>query len=111
MYYDTVRCSYDLGPGFHNRNLHTKELSRTCGCYWINPAGELYEIDYSGTQDFTDTESKPYKSNGQHGRVTPVTISTSIKLQPARWDVHYAKCPTCLVTLMNGKILEYKVLT
>ena len=47
MYYDTVHCSYDLGPGFWNHNLHTKELSQTCGCYWISPAGELFEVDYT----------------------------------------------------------------
>ena len=79
MYYDTVHCSYDLGPGFWNHNLHTKELSQTCGCYWISPAGELFEVDYTGTQVFTDNERMPYAPSGTHGRVTPVDISTTIR--------------------------------
>jgi len=109
MYYDTIRCCYDLGPGFWNHLLHTKELSQTCGCYWITPAGELYEIDYTGTQDFTDDDQKPYRANGNRGRVRPVNITTTIRLQPAKWDAYYAKCPICHVTLYNGKIAQHSV--
>jgi len=109
MYYDTVHCSYDLGPGFWNHNLHTKELSQTCGCYWISPAGELFEVDYTGTQVFTDNERMPYAPSGTHGRVSPVDITTTIRLQPAKWDAYYAKCPICHVTLYNGKIATHSV--
>jgi len=109
MYYDTVHCSYDLGPGFWNHNLHTKELSQTCGCYWISPAGELFEVDYTGTQVFTDNERMPYAPSGVHGRVTPVDITTTIRLQPAKWDAYYAKCPICHVILHNGKIASHSI--
>lgn len=107
MYYDVVRCSYDLGTSFWNRNLHTKELSQTCGCYWISPAGELFEVDYTGTQEFIDGGRIPYRPNGQRGKVTPVDITTTIRLQPAKWDCYYAKCPICHVTLYNGKIAHF----
>ena len=109
MYTDTVRCSYDLGTGFWNRNLVTKELSQTCSCYWITPNGELFEIDYSGTQDYTNNERVPFTPNGQRGRVRPVDITTTIRLQPKDWNVHYAKCPTCHVTLFNGKIEAHSI--
>ena len=107
MYYDTVHCSYDLGTSFWNRNLQTKELSQSCGCYWISPAGELYEVDYTGTQAFTDNERMPYAPSGVHGKVTPMDITTTIKLQPMKWDAYYAKCPTVWVTLYNGKIANF----
>ena len=110
MYIDTVHCSYDLGTGFWNRNLHTKELSQTCGCYWINPSGELYEISYTGTQSYTNNDRVPYVPNGTHGKVSPVNISTTIRLQPVHWDAYYAKCPTCIVTFMAGKIIHHKVI-
>ena len=110
IYHDIVHCSYDLGPGFHNRLLHTKELSQTCSCYWISPSGELYEVDYTGTQDFCDDDDMPYKYNGNHGKVKPVSICTTLKLQPAKWDAYYAKCPTCIVTFMAGKIIHHKVI-
>ena len=109
MYIDTVHCSYDLGTGFWNRNLHTKELSQTCGCYWINPSGELYEISYTGTQSYTNNDRVPYVPNGTHGKVSPVNISTTIRLQPVHWDAYYAKCPTCHVTLYNGKIVNHSI--
>ena len=94
FYHDTVHCSYDLGTGFWNRLLHTKELSQTRSCYWISPAGELYGIDYAG----------------ERGRVKPVSICSTIKLQPSKWDAHYAKCPTCIVTFMCGKIIHHKII-
>lgn len=109
MYIDTVHCSYDLGTGFWNRNLHTKELSQTCGCYWINPSGELYEISYTGTQSYTNNDRVPYVPNGTHGKVSPVNISTTIRLQPVHWDAYYSKCPTCHVTLYNGKIINHSI--
>jgi len=109
MYYDTVHCSYDLGPGFWNKNLQTKELSQSCGCYWISPAGELYEVDYFGTQVFTDDNCVSYKSSGVHGKVRPVDITTTIRLQPMKWDAYYAKCPICHVTLFNGKIVQHSI--
>ena len=41
---------------------------------WVDPAGRLWEIDYSGTQDFmlNDTMDKPWNAfraipNGNHG--------------------------------------------
>ena len=47
--FDTIKSSYDLGPGFQ-RELQTKDLYNCCAHYWISPIGQLYEIDYSGTQ-------------------------------------------------------------
>ena len=45
--FDTIRSSYDLGPGFWNKELQTKDLTCTLSVYWISPNGELFEIDYS----------------------------------------------------------------
>ena len=83
--------------------------------YWISPAGQLFEIDYSGTQDFVITENDTSiqslfktKPNGNHGRVRPVFAFKVIELYPAKWDAHYAKWPSCHVHFWDGIIKEVK---
>jgi len=51
--FDTVRSSYDLGPGFQ-KDLQTKDLDCCMNEYWIDPSGRLFEIDFSGTHDFLE---------------------------------------------------------
>ena len=58
--YDTIRSSYDLGPGFQ-KELQTKDLECLMVDYWISPSGRLYEIDYSGTSDFVDVPEEERK--------------------------------------------------
>ena len=109
--FDTVRSSYDLGPGFH-RDLQTKDLE-CCMCeYWIDPTGKLFEIDYSGTHDFLDVVKDKrwpvYKTvpNGNHGKVRPVYIFKVIEVYPAKWDCKYAPFPSCQVVLYDGKLVK-----
>jgi len=113
--YDTVRSSYDLGPGWLNKELQTKDLD-CCMCeYWISPEGQLFEIDYSGTQDFVLTEEDTtiiprikYTPNGNHGKVRPVFAFKVVELYPAKWDAHYAKWPSCHVHFWDGMIKEVR---
>lgn len=113
--YDTIRSSYDLGPGFR-KDLQTKDLE-CCMCeYWISPAGQLFEIDYSGTQDFVDIPEEErlvpwnlFKSvpNGTHGRVTPVTnLFKVIEVYPEIWDCRYAPFPRLKIYFKDGIIKE-----
>ena len=98
--FDTIRSSYDLGPGFWNKELQTKDLTCTLSVYWISPNGELFEIDYSGTVDWgPDLKTVP---NGNHGRVRPVVMTREIEVYPARWDSKYAPFPTLKITFIDG---------
>ena len=40
--FDTIRCGYDLGAGFYNRDLQTKDLECFMGEYWLTPSGQLF---------------------------------------------------------------------
>jgi hypothetical protein len=113
--FDTIRSSYDLGPGFWRRDLQTKGLECLMVEYWIDPSGQLFEIDYSGTQDFDlcpEQESKtpwnPYKAvpNGNHGKVRPVYVTATIEVYPAKWECHYAPFPRKIIQFVNGKLNE-----
>ena len=107
--FDTLRSSYDLGPGFYNKNLQTKGLECIMAEYWISPAGELFEIDYSGTQDWEPTSKNKwgftkYKNtpNGNHGKVRPVIVNKTIEVYPEKWDAYYKGFPRINLTFIDG---------
>ena len=117
--YDTVRSSYDLGPGFR-KDLQTKDLE-CCMCeYWISPTGQLFWIDYSGTQDFVDVPEEERNSpwhlfksvpNGTHGRVMPITnLFKVVEIYPAVWDCHYSPFPRLKIYFDGGIIQKVKSL-
>jgi hypothetical protein len=115
--FDTVRSSYDLGPGWLNKELQTKDLDCCMAEYWISPAGQLFELDYSYTHDFVDVpeeeRSVPWRTfepvpNGNHGRVKPVFAFKVVELYPAKWDAHYSKWPSCHVHFWDGMIKEVR---
>ena len=79
--------------------------------YWIDPAGRLFEIDYSGTQDFEEIPESERKSpfdsfrwvpNGSRGRVRAMNITTTIEVYPSEWNCHYAPFPRMDITFING---------
>ena len=104
--FDTVRSSYDIGPGYH-RDLQTTDLVCLMSEYWIDPAGRLYEVDYSFTQDFTD-DFTGYMPNGCHGKVRPIYHTGVVEVYPAKWDCYYSPFPSCHLTFVDGIITEVK---
>jgi hypothetical protein len=98
--FDTVMCSYDLGPGFWNRPLQTKDLLCMMDEYWLDPKGKLWEYDYSGTYDY-DEKFKPVK-NGRRGVIRPHLLTHSITLYPAKWD------NLCMMNQTNPKYMSYQ---
>ena len=101
--FDTIRSSYDLGLGFH-KDLQTKDLDCLKMTYWIDPAGHLFEIVYSGTQDFELNGAVGWDvvPNGTHGKARPVYITTTIEVYPAKWDAYYAAYPRQNITFIDG---------
>lgn len=110
--YDTIKSSYDLGPGF-NKELQTKDLGCLCSHFWIDPEGKLFQVDYTGTQYWEKTPVEERKNffdtfrtvpNGQRGRVSPYIINLTIEVYPAKWTAYYAPFPRKLVTFKDGVI-------
>lgn len=115
--FDTVRSTYDLGPGYLHKDLQTKDLECMMNEYWIDPNGHLYEIDYSGTADFVElqpgddgyNDDRKYLNfvwvpNGARGKIRPVYVTKAVVVYPAKWDAYYAKWPSCIVTFVHGII-------
>lgn len=119
--FDTIHCSYDLGPGWIGRSLQTKDLDCFMDEYWLSPSGQLYLIDYRDSADFIELkegdegyeEKRKYlnfqwKPNGKHGRVKITNTHARIIVYPSNWDVKYAPYPDMQLTFTNGKLTHYE---
>ena len=102
--YDTIFSTFDLGPGFWNRELRTEDLYRSLAEYWIDPNGRIWSIDYSGTHDFEDLGRFKICKNGNKGRISPFTITKQIEVYPAVWKTHYAPTPVANVNIVEGVV-------
>lgn len=119
--FDTIRSSYDLGPGYLNGELQTKDLDCCMSHYWISPSGQLFEINLSNTADFVELKEgdEGYSKdrmilnfrmvpNGNRGKVRPVYIFKVVEIYPAKFDGHYSKWPTCQVYFRDGIVREVR---
>ena len=115
--FDTIHCSYDLGAGFHNRDLQTKDLDCVMTDYWLCPAGYLYEIDYKDTADFVEVmpgdpdyfekavwANFKWVPNGNHGRIRATNFTCYCEVYPAVWTAHYAAYPRKMLHFVDGKL-------
>lgn len=106
--YDSIFCSKDLGPGFHKKEVQTKDLDCLMNEYWIDPEGKLWIIDYAGTQMF-ETDSKDrirVVKSGSKGVIRPVTITQVIEVYPVQWTCQYAPYPRLHLVFVGGILKE-----
>ena len=71
---------------------------------WIDPNGQLWAVDHTGTYDFEDSGRFKVVKNINHGRVSPYPLSKQIELYPAHWTIHYAPTPSAMVTFVEGRV-------
>ena len=126
--FDYLRSSYDLGEPFTNTECHTKDIEDGIGGtmteYWLDPAGYLYEINYSETADFQyiDEYSEGYDvakiwtnfkwvPNGKHGKVKPVYLTKYIEIYTADYEGKWEHWPRCRLHFRAGKLMDFLYLT
>jgi hypothetical protein len=121
--FDYLRSSYNLGEHFTDTELHTKDIENCIGGtmtqYWIDPSGQLFEVDYRNTYDIVDTirpvtyEPKRWFSpftcvpNGNHGKVSPLYLTKYIIVYPSNWEGNYENWPECRIHFKLGKIQDF----
>jgi hypothetical protein len=73
--YDTIRSGYEYPLP---RNLRTEDLLGVMACLWLDPAGQLWEIDYANTHSFVDAKCADMIPNGNHGKVRPYHVTKEV---------------------------------
>jgi hypothetical protein len=96
--YDTIRSSVPHFKGTYQ----TKDLECLMCDYWIDPAGHLFEIDLSYTQDFDRIEGMRliYVKNGNHGKVRPTYIRKYVRI--------YNEDEEFILQIHDGKVVAYQ---
>ena len=122
--FDYFRSSYDLGPHCTEVECQTKDMEDSLGGtmsqYWLDPAGYLYLVDYSGTQDYYFKEERDelyrlplmeIRPNGTRGKVTPYLLTKYIEIYPSKWDGPWNEIPTLRLHLKYGRLMGYDDVT
>ena len=111
--FDQIRNDYKpLGVEFQGM-LQTKDLDNMMDLYYLDPHGQLYLVDYAGTQDFagTNTECKipliNWISNGRHGRVMACTLTDSVVVYPEKWEGNWAEQPEACIEFVKGRVQDF----
>lgn len=110
--FDEIRNSYKpLGAEFQGV-LQTKDLDSLMDWYYLDPSGQLYLVDYSGTQNFTPNESKKfplllYTPNGNHGTVRACTLTDTVVVYPSKWKGNFQELPEACIHFVDGKVQDY----
>ena len=123
--FDYFRSSFDLGPQFTNVTCQTKDIEEgiggTMSLYWLDPAGYLYLIDYSHTQDLKIYEpgdpgyseerawmNFEWVKNGKHGVVRLHPITKYIEVHPENWKGPWQDWPRCRIHFKYGRLMDYE---
>lgn len=102
--YSTVINSCELLGEELSGSLQTKDLEDCFNLYWIDPAGHLFLIDYSGCSELVpkEPEDEPmsffpmkWKPTGANGRIYPVMARGWVRLYNGIYEtnvfLHYGR--------------------
>jgi hypothetical protein len=123
--YDDFRSSYDLGPEFTNVSCQTKDLNCIMDFYWLDPAGQLWNANYTGTyqleenpnfqSDRSDRLNWVFKHHvvptGKHGKLEPASVTDYVTIYSYRHNRSYDDWPLCRIHFRNGQLQDYQIMT
>lgn len=111
--FDDVRSSYPLFSPEEDQSLQTKDLDCVMTHYWIDPAGQLFEVSNRDAFDaYIDEVVQPrwrafqWKPNGRRGHVRPDYRTALVKLYPSTWEGGWQDWPEKHVYFRHGRIAE-----
>jgi len=117
--------SFDLGPNFTNVLCQTKTLGIECmDQYWLDPAGELFRVDYEPTQQMEiieegDPRYDPEKKflnygvvkTGERGKVEPVYLTCYAEVYLDRFEGRWEHWPLMRLHFRHGRLIDWDDIT
>lgn len=124
--FDTVYSHYKpLGEDFIGVPLQTKSLECGLSSFWINPAGELFKLDWADSMEMVDhvvpLNSPPFVlpfkwvPTGKHKKLTPVYYTGSVIVHPMEQCGVSARLydtwPEGTLLFKHGKVIYHETTT
>ena len=126
--FDYFKSSYDLGEQFTNVQCQSKDFEDIIGGtmthYWLDPAGQLWSPDYTGTNTFETIEKDDprydskrlffnyeWVSTGKHGKYRPYEITKYVEIYLAEWQGKWEDWPRLRLHFKYGKLIDYENIT
>lgn len=111
--FDYVRSSYPLLGNPWDQELQTKDLDNAMLHYWIDPAGQLWEINYQTAFNLEINEDAvtpwgrwDWIANGKHGQVIPCSHTTVARMYSSAKVGETMQWAEVNVYIKDGKITE-----
>jgi len=113
--FDEVRCSAPIGE-LTNVLTQTKDITDdyweggTMSFYWIDPSGQIWGADYSGTYDFVfDGARYTTVKTKNRGKLYPMTLTRKIEIYNYTMQADgYVEGVICELRICEGKLINYK---
>ena len=105
--FDYVRSDYKIFGDQRDHDLQTKSFDSLLETIYVDPAGQLHRVDYSGCIEYSVSDEPPFlleKITGEHGRVIPMRDFTGVvRVSATNEDNQYC---SAAIEVRNGKILS-----
>ena len=111
--FDELRCSSNIGE-LTNVLCQTKDIDPWEGgsmsFYWIDPSGQMWGADYTGTYDFVfDGVRYTTVRTDTRGKLYPLEITRNIEIYDYKLQADgYVERVTCELRIFEGKLINYK---
>ena len=117
--------SFDLGPNFTNVLCQTKTLGIECmDQYWLDPAGELFRVDYNSTGKLELIEEGDPRFNpdrlflnyeivetGERGKVEPAYLTCYAEVYHNRFEGLWEHWPLMRLHFRHGRLIDWDDIT
>lgn len=131
--FDWVRCSAPLDNRVGPEDIfRCKDLDCVMDTYWVDPQGQLWRVDESGTYDIVEESEEdirkslgrrewlpPFRPvpNGNHGKVLPHRLTRTIRIYPSDWrsktkdKLYHSDWPEYELTFRDGELILTQVIS
>lgn len=111
--FDYLHSSLHLFDDESDKDLQTKDFECSMSNYWLNPHGQLYQVNYLNTYRLIENAKSTdwrdffkWQPTGNKGVVTPYMKTTLARVYPSKWNEKDGDWPELHLYFRFGQLKE-----
>jgi hypothetical protein len=111
--FDSLHSSLPLFDPQLDKDLQVKGLSDAMTTFWLNSAGELYEVNYFSAYERVEVVDPAnwhdffkWTPNGKNGVITPFLTTAIARVYPAQWGGSQKNWPELQLYFKHGLLKD-----